>query len=106
MSRFGLPARRPVGTFSGGRPMTMGAFGYVLPVQRNMLLLAAIDWGMFPVERRDAELCRWMRSGRDGLVRQTGADHGFDLAAWHTHLLADPDLAAEYTRQQDDDFRF
>jgi hypothetical protein len=71
-----------------------------------MVFLAAIDWSMQPRPRSDEELKRWMRSGRAELVHMLGVDFGYDLAAWHDYLMANPELAGDYTYRDSDDFRF
>jgi hypothetical protein len=71
-----------------------------------MVFLAAIDWSIQPSPRTDEELKGWMRSGRGELVHMTGVDFGYDLVAWHYYLMANPELAGQYTFHDRDDFRF
>ena len=82
--------------------MTWGTFGCIMPVQVGMVLLAAIDTSFFPADRTDDELIGWMRRGREWLTLSTSVDLGYDLVAWHDHILTNPELAEEYAWHDDE----
>src|SRR5262249_30315459 len=76
--------------------MSLRPFGRVVPIQIDVLALAGYETDYR--ERRirlgadDDARKRNMRRGRRGLRRRTGQDFGYDLAAWHNCLGAQPEL--------------
>jgi hypothetical protein len=55
-----------------------------------------LSWGR-TVPPSDRDRLNAMKEAREMLMRQTGCDFGFDLAAWHNFLLNDDKLSEEYT---------
>jgi hypothetical protein len=79
--------------------MTIPGFGRLTPIQATMLGLAGLKLDRrFSSQIQSAELppdqdcIETMKRARSSLVRLTGADYGFDLAAWQDHLEAHPEL--------------
>jgi hypothetical protein len=75
--------------------MTLPRFGRIVPLQGRVLELAGYVLSRDPkadvVPESDEERIRIMRRGRTALVKQTGRDFGYDLAAWVRFLEADAD---------------
>ena len=77
--------------------MSLHKFGRVTPLQMAMLRLAGEDvlrGGSGPltdIQRVDA-----MKKGREALMRRTGLDFSYDIAAWNDFLLSDASLSEEY----------
>jgi hypothetical protein len=73
--------------------MTLPRFGKIVPLQGEVLKLAGFVLARDPdvdvVPASDEERIRIMKEGRAALVRRTGQDFGFDLAAWVDVLEAD-----------------
>ncbi len=86
--------------------MSFGTFGYMLPIQISIVKLVMIDPSIFPRTRSDETLREQVSNGRNGLVHRTGVDLGFDLRAWHQHLMSDPELEQQYRWGDRDDFVF
>jgi hypothetical protein len=78
--------------------MTVPRYGRATPLQMHMLGLGG-------------EICRWysqqppsdedrmreMKSSREALRETIGCDFGYDLQAWHDHLLDNKKHSEEYT---------
>lgn len=77
--------------------MTIRGYGRVTPLQMDMLGLGGevLLRGNEPAS--DDERLSAMKQARQTLMKQTGRDFGFDLAAWHQFLLNDAKLSEEYT---------
>ena len=46
-----------------------------------------------------------IEAGRANLVHRLGVDFGYDVIDWHNYLMADPELASEYTYNDTEDHR-
>jgi hypothetical protein len=85
-----------------GDQMTVPGFGRLTPVQGYMLQLAGINldrhrYGFDPFkpgaeEISDLDRIEIMKRGRTALVKYTHQDFGFDLEAWQSFLMANPDF--------------
>jgi hypothetical protein len=75
--------------------MTIPNWGRVTPSQMFMLMLAGHVLRSCPVPpgtiEPDEDRLKEMAEGREGLLRHTGNDFGYDLAKWHKLLLDDED---------------
>lgn len=78
--------------------MTLRSFGNVVPIQMHLLQLVgyeATSRDMRPVSGGNARK-RAMRDGLHSLRRATGADFGYDAAAWREYLI-EQDVETGYT---------
>ena len=78
--------------------MTLPRFGKVVPIQCDVLSLIGyrLTRGHVGLDIPAEERLANMREGRAALREQTGRDFGYDVAAWHKHLLSCPDLGYDH----------
>lgn len=78
--------------------MTAPRYGRVTPLQMDMLGLGGEICRWYSAELPcDSDRVKEMMSSREALRQTTGCDFGFDLAAWHNHLLDSEQHSEEYT---------